>query len=79
MGTEHMTGKPCVVVPRCPSARPPPSCPLSGWRMRPPGITPLTDVEVVHDVLLRLSALVEAHAEAAELDLGPLARRPAGR
>jgi hypothetical protein len=40
---------------------------------------PVCDVEAVHDVLLRLSALVEAHAEVAELDLGPLARRPAGR
>jgi ATP-grasp domain len=36
------------------------------------------DVEVVHDVLLRLSALVEAHAEVAELDLGPLVASPSG-
>jgi hypothetical protein len=32
----------------------------------------------VQDVLLRLSALVEAHSEVAELDLDPLVASPGG-
>jgi acetyl coenzyme A synthetase (ADP forming)-like protein len=40
---------------------------LSGYR----GSTPC-DIEAIEDVLLRLSALVEAHSEVAELDLDPL-------
>jgi acetyl coenzyme A synthetase (ADP forming)-like protein len=46
---------------------------LSGYR----GSTPC-DIEAIHDVLLRLSALVEAHAEVAELDLDPLVALPHG-
>jgi acyl-CoA synthetase (NDP forming) len=46
---------------------------LAGYRG-----APVCDVDVVHDVLLRLSALVEAHAEVAELDLGPLVASPSG-
>ncbi len=40
---------------------------LSGYRGSPP-----CDVDAIHDVLLRLSALVETHSEVAELDLDPL-------
>jgi acyl-CoA synthetase (NDP forming) len=40
---------------------------LSGYRGSPP-----CDVDAIEDVLLRLSALVEAHSEVAELDLDPL-------
>jgi acetate---CoA ligase (ADP-forming) len=36
------------------------------------GGSPSRDREALQDVLLRLSALVEAHAEVAELDLNPL-------
>jgi acetyl coenzyme A synthetase (ADP forming)-like protein len=46
---------------------------LSGYR----GSTPC-DVAAIEDVLLRLSALVEAHAEVAELDLDPLVAAPHG-
>jgi acetyl coenzyme A synthetase (ADP forming)-like protein len=40
---------------------------LSGYRGSPP-----CDIDAIEDVLLRLSALVEAHSEVAELDLDPL-------
>jgi len=46
---------------------------LSGYRGSPP-----CDIEAIVDVLLRLSALVEAHAEIAELDLDPLVASPHG-
>jgi acyl-CoA synthetase (NDP forming) len=46
---------------------------LTGYR----GSTPC-DIEAIHDVLLRLSALVEAHSEVAELDLDPLVASPHG-
>jgi acyl-CoA synthetase (NDP forming)/RimJ/RimL family protein N-acetyltransferase len=46
---------------------------LSGYR----GSTPC-DLDAIHDVLLRLSALVEAHSEVAELDLDPLVASAAG-
>lgn len=40
--------------------------------------SPIGDLEALGDVLLRLSALVEAHAEVAELDLNPLVASPDG-
>jgi len=40
--------------------------------------TPVCDVAAVEDVLLRLSALVEAHPEIAELDANPVIARPDG-
>jgi acyl-CoA synthetase (NDP forming) len=40
---------------------------LTGYRGSPP-----CDIDAIHDVLARLSALVEAHPEVAELDLDPL-------
>jgi acetyl coenzyme A synthetase (ADP forming)-like protein len=40
---------------------------LTGYRGSPP-----CDIDAIEDVLLRLSALVEAHSEVAELDLDPL-------
>jgi acyl-CoA synthetase (NDP forming) len=46
---------------------------LTGYRGAPP-----CDIGAVQDVLLRLSALVEAHSEVAELDLDPLVASPAG-
>jgi acetyl coenzyme A synthetase (ADP forming)-like protein len=46
---------------------------LSGYR----GSTPC-DLAAIEDVLLRLSALVEAHSEVAELDLDPLVASPHG-
>jgi acetyl coenzyme A synthetase (ADP forming)-like protein len=46
---------------------------LAGYR----GSTPC-DVAAIEDVLLRLSALVETHAEVAELDLDPLIASPHG-
>jgi acyl-CoA synthetase (NDP forming) len=46
---------------------------LTGYRGRPD-----CDVEAVKDVLLRLSALVEAHPEVAELDANPLIASPDG-
>ena len=46
---------------------------LSGHR----GSTPC-DIEAIHDVLLCLSSLVEAHPEVAELDLDPLVALPEG-
>jgi acetyl coenzyme A synthetase (ADP forming)-like protein len=46
---------------------------LSGYR----GATPC-DLAAIEDVLLRLSALVEAHSEVAELDLDPLVASPHG-
>jgi acetyl coenzyme A synthetase (ADP forming)-like protein len=39
---------------------------------------PRADVAALEDVLLRVSALVEAHAEIAEMDLNPLIVHPAG-
>jgi acetyl coenzyme A synthetase (ADP forming)-like protein len=39
---------------------------------------PRADVDALEDVLLRVSALVEAHAEIAEMDLNPLIVHPAG-
>ncbi len=46
---------------------------LTGYRGAPP-----CDIGAVQDVLLRLSALVEAHSEVAELDLDPLVASPSG-
>ena len=46
---------------------------LSGYR----GSTPC-DLAAIEDVLLRLSALVEAHSEVVELDLDPLVASPHG-
>ena len=43
-----------------------------------PGAASSPDREALQDVLLRLSALVEAHAEVAELDLNPLVASPDG-
>jgi acetate---CoA ligase (ADP-forming) len=40
--------------------------------------TPHYDVGAVEDVLLRLSAMVEAHAEIAELDCNPVIAEPHG-
>jgi acyl-CoA synthetase (NDP forming) len=37
-----------------------------------------TDVAAVEDILLRLSALVEAHPEVAELDCNPVLALPEG-
>jgi acyl-CoA synthetase (NDP forming) len=39
---------------------------------------PRADVAALEDVLLRVSALVEAHPEVAEMDLNPLIVHPAG-
>ena len=39
---------------------------------------PRADVGALEDVLLRVSALVEAHPEIAEMDLNPLIVHPAG-
>jgi len=39
---------------------------------------PRADVAALEDVLLRVSALVEAHPEVAEMDLNPLVVHPAG-
>jgi acyl-CoA synthetase (NDP forming) len=39
---------------------------------------PRCDVAAIEDVLLRLSAMVERHAEIAELDCNPLIAGPAG-
>jgi acetyl coenzyme A synthetase (ADP forming)-like protein len=39
---------------------------------------PAADVAAVEDVLLRVSALVETHAEVAEMDLNPVIAGPAG-
>jgi acyl-CoA synthetase (NDP forming) len=41
------------------------------------GATPC-DIGALQDLLLRLSALVEAHSEVAELDLDPIVASPAG-
>jgi len=46
---------------------------LTGYHGSPP-----CDIGALQDVLLRLSALVEAHSEVAELDLDPLVASPAG-
>ena len=46
---------------------------LSGYRGQP-----ACDVHAVEDTLMRLSALVEAHPEIAELDLNPLLASPKG-
>jgi acetate---CoA ligase (ADP-forming) len=46
---------------------------LEGYRGSPP-----CDVEALEDVLLRLSALVQAHAEVAELDANPVVAGPRG-
>jgi acetyl coenzyme A synthetase (ADP forming)-like protein len=46
---------------------------LSGYRG-----SPACDIGAIEDVLLRLSALVEAHSEVAELDLDPLVAAPDG-
>jgi acyl-CoA synthetase (NDP forming)/RimJ/RimL family protein N-acetyltransferase len=43
-----------------------------------PGAASSPDREALQDVLLRLSALVEAHVEVAELDLNPLVALPDG-
>ena len=40
--------------------------------------TPQTDVAAVEEVLLRISAMVEAHREIAELDLNPVVAKPDG-
>lgn len=39
---------------------------------------PRADVGALEDVLLRVSALVEAHAQVAEMDLNPLIVHPTG-
>ena len=39
---------------------------------------PRCDLEAIEDVLLRVSALVEAHPEVAELDLNPVVANPDG-
>jgi acyl-CoA synthetase (NDP forming) len=39
---------------------------------------PRADVPALEDVLLRVSALVEAHSEIAEMDLNPLIVHPSG-
>jgi acyl-CoA synthetase (NDP forming) len=46
---------------------------LEGYRGSPP-----CDLLAIEDVLLRLSALVEAHPEVVELDLNPLRALPHG-
>jgi acetyl coenzyme A synthetase (ADP forming)-like protein len=46
---------------------------LTGYRGAPP-----CDIDSIKDALLRLSALVEAHPEIAELDANPLLARPDG-
>jgi acetyl coenzyme A synthetase (ADP forming)-like protein len=46
---------------------------LDGYRS-----TPRADIGALKDVLLRVSALVEAHPEIAEMDLNPLIVHPAG-
>src|SRR3954447_2623892 len=46
---------------------------LRGWRGAPP-----TDIAGLQDVVLRISALVEAHPEIAELDLNPVIVGPSG-
>ena len=46
---------------------------LTGYHGSPP-----CDIGALQDILLRLSALVEAHSEVAELDLDPLVASPAG-
>jgi acetyl coenzyme A synthetase (ADP forming)-like protein len=46
---------------------------LIGYRGAPPA-----DVTALEDVLVRVSALVEAHQEVAEMDLNPLIVHPAG-
>ncbi len=46
---------------------------LDGYRGTPP-----CDVAAIEDVLLRVSAMVEAHPEIAELDCNPLIAGPAG-
>ena len=45
--------------------------PLDGYRD-----APRCDLKAVEDVLLRVSAMVEAHREIAELDCNPLIARP---
>lgn len=40
--------------------------------------SPATDIAALEDVLLRMSALVEAHPEIAEMDLNPVMAAPAG-
>ena len=39
---------------------------------------PRTDVSAIEDVILRVSTMVEAHAEIAELDLNPVIAHPDG-
>ena len=46
---------------------------LSGWRGAPPA-----DVPALQDVVLRLGALVERHAEVVEADLNPVVVSPSG-
>ena len=46
---------------------------LTGYRG-----APAADLEAIEDVLLRTSALVDAHAEIAELDLNPVIAGPDG-
>ncbi len=46
---------------------------LTGFRGAPPA-----DVAAIEDMLLRVSAMVEAHKEVAELDLNPVVGRPDG-
>jgi acyl-CoA synthetase (NDP forming) len=46
---------------------------LDGWRG-----APKADVAALEDMLLRVSALVEAHPEIAELDLNPVIAGPGG-
>jgi hypothetical protein len=43
----------------------------SGWRSSVPGGAPRADVAALEDLLLRVSALVEAHPEIVELDCNP--------
>jgi acyl-CoA synthetase (NDP forming) len=43
------------------------------------GGQPKADAAAVEDLLLRLSALVDAHPEVAELDCHPVVVRPAGQ
>jgi acetate---CoA ligase (ADP-forming) len=46
---------------------------LTGYRGTPP-----CDLDAVHDVILRVSAMVEAHHEIVELDCNPVIAGPTG-
>ncbi len=49
-----------------------------GWKATSQLDSTKADVAALEDVLLRVSALVEAHPEIAEMDLNPLIVRTAG-